>query len=78
MTKRPEEPSYQPLEGELWAQAQSAFDKTQSTEGPRGFSVWKRLWSDFPGSTLIKNARANAADTSSIPGPGRFHMPQSN
>ena len=26
----------------------------------------------------IKNPPANAGDTGSIPGPGRFHMPQNN
>ena len=26
----------------------------------------------------IKNPPANAGDTGSVPGPGRFHMPQSN
>ena len=30
---------------------------------------------DFPGGLVIKNLPANAGDTGSIPGPGRFHMP---
>ena len=34
--------------------------------------------SDFPGGTMDKNPPANAGDTSSIPGPGTFHMPQGN
>ena len=34
--------------------------------------------SDVPGSPVIKNAPANAGDTGSIPGQGRFHMLQSN
>ena len=33
---------------------------------------------DFPGGTVDGNPPANAGNTSSIPGPGRFHMPQSN
>ena len=32
----------------------------------------------FPGGAVVKNPPANAGDTSSIPGPGRSHMPQSN
>ena len=31
----------------------------------------------FPGGTL-ESTPANAGDTGSIPGPGRFHRPQSN
>ena len=34
--------------------------------------------SDFPGGPVVKNPPAAAGDTSSIPGPGRFHMPQGN
>ena len=33
---------------------------------------------DFPGGTVVKNPPANAGDTGSSPGPGRFHMPWSN
>ena len=33
---------------------------------------------DFPGGAVVKNLPANAGDTSSIPGPGRSHMLQSN
>ena len=29
---------------------------------------------DFPGGSLVKNPPANAGDTGSVPGPGRFHM----
>ena len=32
----------------------------------------------FPGGVVVKNPPANAGDTSSSPGPGRSHMPQSN
>ena len=31
---------------------------------------------DFPSGPLVKNPPANSWDTSSIPGPGGFHMPQ--
>ena len=29
----------------------------------------------FPGGPVVENLPANAGDTVSIPGPGRFHMP---
>ena len=32
----------------------------------------------FPGGAVVKNTPANAGDTGSSPGPGRFHMPRSN
>ena len=32
----------------------------------------------FPGSPVVKNLSANARDTGSLPGPGRFHMLQGN
>ena len=37
----------------------------------------KLLW-DFSDGVVDKNPSVNAADMGSIPGPGRFHMPQSN
>ena len=33
---------------------------------------------DFAGGPVVKNPPANSGDTGSIPGPGRFHMPQGN
>ena len=30
---------------------------------------------DFPGGSMIKNLFANEGDTSSVPDPGRSHMP---
>ena len=33
---------------------------------------------DFPSGPVDKNLSANAGDMSSIPGPGRFHMPWDN
>ena len=32
----------------------------------------------FPGGPVAKNPLTSAGDTGSIPGPGRFCMPQSN
>ena len=32
----------------------------------------------FSGGAVVKNPPANAGDTDSSPGPGRFHMPRSN
>ena len=32
----------------------------------------------FPGGAVVKNPPANAGNTGSSPGPGRFHMPRSN
>ena len=33
---------------------------------------------DFPGGPVVKNPPANAGDTGSNPGLGRFHIPQGN
>ena len=33
---------------------------------------------DFPSGAVDKNPPANAQNTRSIPGPGRFHMPWGN
>ena len=33
---------------------------------------------DFPGGTVDKNPPARSGDMGSLPGPGGFHMPQSN
>ena len=35
-----------------------------------------RLW-NFPSGLVVKNPSANAGDMGSVPGPGRFHIPQS-
>ena len=40
--------------------------------------ILKELTWDFPGGTVDKNPPADAGDTGSIPGPGRFHMLQSS
>ena len=44
---------------------------------------WKNLEfknknQNFPGDSVDKNQTDNAGGTGSNPGPGRFHMPQSN
>ena len=36
-----------------------------------------RRWRDFAGGTVDKNSPAKAGQVGSIPGPGRFHTPQS-
>ena len=43
-------------------------------------TIIKRCTQDCPGGTVDKdkNPPANAGDTGSTPGPGRFHTPQSN
>ena len=40
--------------------------------------VSKVTTEDFPDGPMVKNSPANAGDIGSVPGPGRFHMPQSN
>ena len=37
----------------------------------------KKRSEGFPGGTVVENLPANAGDTGSSPGLGRFHMPQS-
>ena len=33
---------------------------------------------DFPGGPVVKNPPGNAGDTGSIPGLGKFYLPQEN
>ena len=47
-------------------------------ENFRKFFNLKKIRVDFPGVAADKNLPANRIDTGSIPGPGRFHVPQSN
>ena len=42
------------------------------------YNVTLKKVGDFPGGTVDRNPPANAGDTSSIPGPERFHMLWSN
>ena len=35
----------------------------------------KNSFQDFPGGPVVKNPPANAGDTDSTPGGGRFHVP---
>ena len=41
-------------------------------------TAFKKVFTGFPGGTVVKNPPATARDTGSSPGPGRSHMPQSN
>ena len=53
-------------------------------EGGRGVVKWVKgikkykFLGDFAGGTVVKNPPANAGDTGSSPGLGRFHMLRSN
>ena len=38
----------------------------------------KKNFQDFPGGSVVKNMPANSGEKSSIPVPGRFHMPWGN
>ena len=40
--------------------------------------AYKQEPTDFPGGPVVRNPPANAENMSSIPGPGRSHMQQSN
>ena len=44
----------------------------------RSLGSFKIHKTDFPGGSEVKNLPCNARDTSSIPGPGRSHMPRGN
>ena len=45
---------------------------------PRDAESLKAPEEDFSGDPVVKNLLANARDTGLIPGPGRYHMLQSN
>ena len=40
--------------------------------------ITKKALQDFPGGAVGRNPPANAGDTSSAPGPGRFKVPWNN
>ena len=40
------------------------------------YNLLKEIIQDFPGGSLVRNLPANVVDTGSVPGLGRFHMPQ--
>ena len=40
--------------------------------------LFKKVFSDFPGGSVVESLPANAGDVGSSPGLGRSHMPQSN
>ena len=52
--------------------------KTIYDEQPIKLLYKNRIGKGFPGSTVGESPPANAGDTGSIPGLGRFHMLQSN
>ena len=41
-------------------------------------ALQEKVIRDFPGGVVVKNPPANAGDTGSSPGPGRFHVPRSS
>ena len=45
---------------------------------PETKEMLRTIHLDFPGGAVVKNPPANTGDTGSIPGPGRYHVPQSN
>ena len=44
----------------------------------QGYCNVKFLLGGFPGGAVVENLPANAGDTGSSPGLGRFHMPRSD
>ena len=44
----------------------------------RDFMIRKIYLKGFPGGAVVESLPANAGDTGSSPGLGRFHMPQGN
>ena len=50
--------------------------KATQLTGTRKQQIRKSV--DFSGGPVVKNPPANAGDTDSIPGLGRFHMPWGN
>ena len=69
-------PNYKSLSAQLSRIPESQhppFSPSLPEAGP-----WKGGTQDFPGGTVDKNLPANAGDTGSIPGKGRFHLPRSN
>ena len=41
-----------------------------------GISQFKNTGLNFPGGPVVENVPVNTGEMSSIPGPGRFHMPE--
>ena len=61
----------------------SLAGKIEGAWGKEYSGLWKlekarNGFSDFPGDPVVKNSPANAGDMGSIPGLGRFHMPEGN
>ena len=51
---------------------------TRNSTRPTNESKESKVPFGFPGGSVVRNPPANAGDASSIPGPGRSHMPWSN
>ena len=49
-----------------------------TTETAASEPNFERLGWYFPGGPVVENLSANAGDMSSLPGPGRLHMPQND
>jgi len=57
------------------------FTSWATREAPNSFKIFKIIINtvkDFPNGPVVKDIPANAEDTGSIPGQGRFHMPWGN
>ena len=61
-----------PMDSGAWQTTVYASQELDSTE------LLSTHTQGFPGGPMVKNPACNARDTSSIPDPGRFHIPQEN
>ena len=52
--------------------------KAEKNWGGKTWNSWEKEKEDFPGGSVVKNMPAKAGDSGSIPGPGKFHVPQGN
>ena len=57
---------------------QKTLSQNPRTNGKSKAIQTKSHKEGFPGGAVVKNPPANAGDTGSSPGLGRFHMPRSN
>ena len=65
----------------MWKKkGQGAQKEVEGEREKRGISLRCKedLEGGFPGGSEVKNPPANAGDTGSIPGPGRFYSPSSS
>ena len=67
-----------PAANTAW-QREMIWGYTETWDKNPQISSFNKMYSvGFPGGTVVKNPPANAGDTGSIPGLGRFHMLRSN